>query len=43
MNFRFIEKIEKNFSTAYFAQICLSGIVICSVTYALTTVELHFI
>lgn len=36
---QFINKIEHNFSIAYFVQFCLSGIVICSVTYAMTTVE----
>lgn len=35
----FIDQIENNFSIAYFVQFCLSGTVICSVTYAMTTVE----
>lgn len=38
----FIGQIEDNFSIAYFVQFCLSGIVICSVTYAMTTVEFQY-
>lgn len=35
----FIDQIESNYSLAYFVQFSLSGTVICSVTYAMTTVE----